>query len=141
MWAELIPLFGTFTSAVLSAADAEGYPASVRTSITPDTTRQVVGVNVPAALELAPGPAALLMHSHNEQLWDLRIVMVRGVLELNGSEWCFRPLAIASGVEQGGLAAARMVLACRKSARIYLQKRGLTRPIIPWNKLNAIKYS
>lgn len=139
MWAELTPSLGAFPSAVLTARDGDGYPASVRTPMAPDAARQVVGVEVPAHLGLRPGPASLLLHSHDEQLWGLRIILVRGALERTGDGWAFRPTALASGAESGGLAAVRMLLSCRKSAAAYLRKRGLARPAVPWGRLNAVK--
>lgn len=139
MWAELTPFLGAFPSAVLSACDEAGYPASMRTPLVPDTARQLVGVEVPAHMELRPGPASLLLHSHNEQLWDLRILVVRGALERDGEGWVFRPTAIASGADTGAMAVLRMLRGCRKSARAYLEKRGLARPAVPWARLIAVK--
>src|SRR5688572_23158057 len=110
MWTRLTPLLGAFPSAVLNACDADGYPASVRTPLALDDVRQLVAVRVPAHLGLRPGPASLLLHSHSEQLWDLRIILVRGALELADDRWTFRPLSIPSG-DMGGLAVVGMLLA------------------------------
>ena len=139
MWAKLMPLFGAFSSAVLTAIDADGYPASVRTALAPDESRQVIGVTGAEQVELRAGPASLLLHSHNEQLWDLQIVLLRGVLEPDGAGWIFRPLAIAVGADEGGLAVLRMLQGCRRTASAYLRKRNLPRPLVPWAKLKAIK--
>lgn len=139
MWAKLTPLFGAFPSAVLTAMDADSYPASVRTPLAPDELRQVVGLAGVEQLELRAGPASLLLHSHDERLWDLRIVLLRGALEHDGAGWIFRPLSIAAGADTSGLAVVRMLRNCRRAASAYLRKRGLARPVVPWAKLKAIK--
>jgi hypothetical protein len=138
MWSELMLILRSFSSAVLSARDADGYPASVRTAVSPDASRQVVAVRVPAYVELQPGPASLLLHSHNEQLWDFRSHTMRGALERDGDGWIFRPAPTALRADSGGLAVVRELLACRRAAKSYLRKRGLTRPTVPWGKLRAL---
>ncbi|MBC8076893.1 MAG: hypothetical protein H7Y32_12515, partial [Chloroflexales bacterium] len=73
MWDELKQQGDRFTSAVLSARDADGYPASVRTTCTFDDGQRLVRVDVPADVALQAGPASLLFRSHDEQLWSLQI--------------------------------------------------------------------
>lgn len=138
MWSELTSILSTFSSAVLSARDADGYPASVRTAVRPDAGREVVGVGVLSDVDLQPGPASLLLHSHNEQLWDFRSHSMRGSLERDGDRWIFRPAPTPLRAGSDGLAMARELLACRKAAAAYLRKRGITRPAVPWERLRAL---
>jgi hypothetical protein len=119
---------------VLTARDAAGYPVSVRTPVQVDDTRHELYVKVAPGAEPESGPASLLFHQHNEQLWDLQIVFVRGELTHTSDGWVFRPQPLAPPPN-----ALRMILNCRKTARAYLRKRGLDRPSIPWERLKAIK--
>jgi hypothetical protein len=134
MWDNVKHQVKSFASAVLIMRDATGYPVSVRTPCVIDDQRQELGVTVPATVDAHAGPASLLLHAHNEQLWDLRIVVVRGELVRNGDAWIFRPLPLTSDPS-----AFRMILNCRKAAKAYVRKRGLDRPAIPWARLKAIK--
>ena len=81
MWPELLRRLPRFPSAVLTGLDASGRPVSVRCQPTPDQQAQVLRVAIPDGLELAPGPAGLLCHHHDEQLWRLNSFLVRGGLE------------------------------------------------------------
>ncbi len=134
MWHKLKHHINAFGSAVLSARDADGYPLSVRTAFHADNVRHELRVEVPTSVEVQPGPASLLWHQHNEQLWDLRIVVVRGELANTGNGWVFRPQPLTPSPN-----ALRMILNCRKAAQAYLGKHGLARPPIPWDRLKAIK--
>jgi hypothetical protein len=134
MWDKLKHQVSTFGSAVLTAHDANGYPMSVRTAVYADNDRHELRVEVPATAEVQSGSASLLFHQHNAQLWNLRIVLVRGELTSTGNAWVFRPQPLAPSPH-----ALRAILNCRKTATAYLRKRGLARPPIPWGRLKAIK--
>ncbi len=134
MWDKLKHQAGTFPSAVLTSRDADGYPVSVRTSFSTDDARHELRVTLPPTVDAQPGPASLLFHQHNEQLWNLRIVLVRGELANTGHGWVFRPQPLMPSPN-----ALRMILHCRKTAQAYLRLRGLARPSIPWDRLKAIK--
>lgn len=139
MWDSLKRQGGAFTSAVLNGRDADGYPASVRTAFTFDDAQQAVRVTVPAEAALQAGVASLLFHSHDEQLWDQQIVLVRGELVRAADGWLFRPLTFSLDNAAGGLAMLRLMLKLRKTAGAYLKKRGVARPAVPWARLNALK--
>ena len=82
MWAEITKHLYQFESAVLSGLDEEGYPFSVRCRPYPDTSGpEVLTVWLPPGTPIRPGPASLLCHSHDENLWNLKSFLVRGVLE------------------------------------------------------------
>lgn len=141
MWDEINEHLPSFESAVLSALDAEGYPYSVRCRPRPDRVSRVLKVRLPAGIPLRPGPASLLCHRHDENLWNLKSFLVRGVLEaLDGEDWNFRPEKFVPGAGIGGpMSLVRLVTGARRSTRNYLEKRGLPRPRIPWAEIRKVK--
>jgi hypothetical protein len=139
MWGEIEKYLPQFSSAVLTAVDAQGYPVSVRCQPRPDATAQILHISIPANLEMQPGPTGLLCHSHDEKLWNLKSFSVRGILEIAGDEYILRPLQILPGVGMGGpLSTMRMLFESPRKAKHYLQKRGLPQPNIPWEKIKAL---
>jgi hypothetical protein len=82
-----------------------------------------------------------LCHRHDENLWNLKSFLVRGTLARGeDGEWTFRPERCVPGAGIGGpMAMVRFVAGARKTAGRYLEKRGLPRPRIPWDAINAIK--
>jgi hypothetical protein len=130
-----------FESAVLSGLDEEGYPFSVRCRPYPDASgAEVLRVWIPANTALRSGPASLLCHSHDENLWNLKSFLVRGVLKKDAGGWSFEPGQFIPGVGIGGLPAMiRFFTGSRRNASRYLEKRGLERPSIPWDEINAAK--
>ncbi len=140
MWGEIVRLLPDFENAVLTGLDAEGYPYGVRCRPRADSTRRVIGVPLPAHAPVQVGPASLLCHAHDEELWNLRSFLVRGVLRREGEGWVFEPRAFVPGAGVGGpMGMVRFVRGSRQNAERYLKKRGLTRPSIPWNRINEIK--
>lgn len=132
-----------FDDAVLTGSDAEGYPYSVRCRPTLD--RPAAGPLEldlgPAGAALAPGPASLLCHEHDEELWNQKAFLVRGRLDRgDGGRWAFVPERFVPGVGIGGARGmARFLIGARRSAGAYLRERGLTRPRVPWHEIDAIK--
>jgi hypothetical protein len=139
MWADVRRHLRDFVSPVLTGVDGDGYPFSIRCTPKLDEAQQVLRVSLPGWTWIVPGPASLLCHAHNHLLWDLRSFMIRGTLEPAGGEtWLFRPARFVPGIGIGGLAGmARFALAKRRTARRYLERRGLTRPRIDWEQLKA----
>jgi hypothetical protein len=125
---------------VLTGIDAEGYPYSVRNRPHMDPFESILLMRLPAGIPIRPGPASLLCHSHDEYLWNLKSFLVRGALAREDGTWIFRPGRFISGAGIGGpMGMVRFVTGSRMNARRYLQKRGLPRPRIPWDEVNAIK--
>ena len=141
MFAEITEHLYQFESAVLSGLDEEGYPFSVRCRPYSDASgAEVLRVWLPPDTPLRPGPASLLCHSHDENLWNLKSFLVRGVLEKDGGGWSFEPDQFIPGIGFGGLTAMiRFFTGSRRKAGRYLSKRGLERPRIPWDEINAAK--
>lgn len=137
MWPDFRKRSAGFKSAVLTGRDAEGYPFSVRCSPSFDDARQVVRIAQVAGAKIAPGPANILFHSHDEQLWDLKMVQVLGALEQSGEAWVFRPERLVGGGD-GPWQAVQMITSSRRSAREYLAKRGLERPRLSWERIRSL---
>ena len=139
MWPEIVTRLPRYSSAVLTGLDHGGDPVSVRCQPTLDQQAHVLRVQVPAGLGMAPGPAGLLCHRHNEQLWGLRSFLLRGTLERTGQGWVFRPRQLVPGMDTTLLSNLRLLRNCRRTAKRYLAARGLRRPTIPWEHYAQLK--
>lgn len=97
-------------------------------------------LDVASGLDLQPGPASILCHSHNLFLWKLRSFLVRGSLEMVAGSYVFRPARFVPGIGVGGLAGmVRFAVSKRQAAKRYLLDRGLVRPTVPWDQLRRIQ--
>jgi hypothetical protein len=139
MWDKIVQTLPQYPSAVLTGQDAQGYPYSVRCRPQPDNTQQVLRVQLPPGAPIQPGPAGLLCHYHNDQLWDLKSFTLRGVLAQDGTSWTFRPLHLPESSGKGVVGIIRFLIKSRRDANAYLKKRGLPRPRIPWDEVEALK--
>ncbi len=137
MWADLVRHLARYPSAVLTGLDADGYPFSLRCVPEPDAAQQALRVVLPDCAPLQAGPAGLLCHYHDDQLWNQTNFVVRGTLEPAEDGWLFRPTQLIEGAG-AGMSPIRQILDGRSAARQYLAKRGLSRPRIPWEALHAI---
>ena len=140
MWAEMEKNLAAFETGVLSATDQDGYPYSVRCRPRPDSSAGgILRLDLGGGETIRPGPASLLLHSHDEELWNQKVFLILGRLEGVGEEWVFRPERPIGGM--GVRAAARMLIGARRSTAAYLKKRGLERPRIPWDEVEEVKSS
>ncbi len=132
MWAEISKKVPTFDTLVLTWLDPDGFPFSIRCRPRLDQAGQRILIDVPAGLPIQPGPAGLLGHSHNEQMWELKYFLVRGRLEEVEGAWALYPAKLFSGDAAGPLDMFKKLRQARKTSKRYLEKRGLPRPKIPW---------
>lgn len=140
MFSRIVKELGEFPNAVLTGLDPEGYPFSVRCRPESDAAAQVFRVQVPEGVPIRPGRAGLLCHKHDELLWHLRSFLVRGTLERGERGWALRPEEFVPGAGIGGvMSLVKWVLGARRDTKRYLAKRGLPRPTVPWDEINAIK--
>ena len=140
MWDEIEKHLPTFPSAVLNGLDAEGHPYSVRCRPGMERSERLLRLDLPAEPALRPGPASLLCHRHDEELWNLKSFLVRGELERDERGWAFVPEGFVPGAGMGGaLSTVRAIVEMRHSGAAYLKKRGLARPRIPWDEIEAVK--
>jgi hypothetical protein len=82
MWNERLAKLATkYPTGIVSVADNEGYPASVRLTARLDTKRRVVTFPaLPAWAQGWRGKACLLFHRHNSRLEGLRQMVLKGEL-------------------------------------------------------------
>jgi hypothetical protein len=139
MWPEITRRLPRFASAVLTGLDRDGDPVSVRCQPTLDHHAQVLRVAVPEGLGIVAGPAGLLCHHHDEQLWGLRSFLLRGTLEHSDHGWEFRPRQLVRGMDTTPLSNLRLLRNGRRTAGRYLATRGLRRPTIPWEHYAQLK--
>jgi hypothetical protein len=140
MWAEIEKYLPLFESAVLNASDGEGYPYSVRCHPEPDRPAEVLRLDLAEDVSVGPGPASLLFHSHDENLWNQKIFLLRGRLEETDDGHVFRLEKFVPSMGIGGpLGMVRTVLGMRKATAGYLDRRNLVRPRIPWAEIEVLK--
>jgi hypothetical protein len=140
MWNEILKQLPHYQSSVLTTVDASGYPASARVGVTADSARRVLVVAVPAGAEVMTGGASLVFHAHDELLWNLRSMQVRGTLVQKEQGWLFTPEHLVPGMGFTSVRGMwRFVTRARRTAAGYLAKRNLPRPRIPWQEIEACK--
>ena len=141
MWASIVRHIPSFASAVLSAIDPDGYPASVRCRPRLERAAGLLWLDLPAEPALLSGPASLLCHSHDECLGSLRSCALVGALrrDQQGAMWSFVPARFIPGAGIDGLLGGiRFVVHGRRVAAQYLARRGLNRPQVDWDELQAL---
>jgi hypothetical protein len=140
MWAEIEKHLPMFESAVLTVRDFEGYPYSVRCRAEQDRSAGFLRLDLAAGAAIRPGLGSLLFHSHDEELWNQKVFILRGRLQGEPGEWVFRPEKFVPSIGTVGIRGlARFLFDVRKSTAAYLKKRNLPRPRIPWEEIEAIK--
>ena len=131
MWNHIASQVQSYPSAVLTFVEKTGFPFSVRCNLQYDRSQQVFRVHLPDQIGIQPGPANLLCHQHDKNLWNLKSILLRGRLEQDEQGWLFWPLQFIPGM--GGIFSyVRFVIRGRRLARKYLAHRGLSRLKIPW---------
>jgi hypothetical protein len=115
-----------YSEGVVNAVDAEGRPFSVRqTNLAWDSASGTMPVKIPDILGPVAGPASFLCHFHDDNLWGLRAVLVKGRLERRGDAWVF------VGTSFDPPSPLKMMMGVKKATKKYLEKRGLD-----WPKVN-----
>lgn len=137
MWAEAAKWLGKFDEAVLTVLDADGYPVSVR--VDPrnyDATTGRLPVTLSGALAAVDGPANVLSHYHDEKLWHLNAIQIKGRIERRDGGWVFESTKFDA---PSRLAFFHFLARARTAAQKYLDKRGLKRPPINWPAVKEIQ--
>lgn len=138
MWPRIAQTVAKFQSVVVTGLDADGYPYSVRCQPKLLEAEQVIAFDLPDHPGIQPGPASLMGHTHDEQLWSLSSFLVRGALERRGAGWVLRPKQFTPGASQNPLDMVRLLVNCRRTAANYLKKRQLPRPQVNWHQIDAL---
>jgi hypothetical protein len=127
-----------YDSAVLSWVADDGFPRAARTSLTPVPDGQAFAVELPGDEPVREGPAGLLCHKHDEKLWKLSSFVATGELTSEAGQWRMTPTGFIPGAASTPAAVIRTVRGCRASAARYLERRGLSRPQVPWQAYHRI---
>ncbi|MFI9645613.1 pyridoxamine 5'-phosphate oxidase family protein [Streptomyces sp. NPDC052040] len=126
-----------FPSAVLAACDSSGAPVLARTRPVP--TDGGYAVEVPEDCAVAPGPASLLVHRHDELINHMQNALVRGVLHRTGDGWLLVPATVVEPMGSGRPSdAVRVLRRTRRATDRYLERRGLQRPRVQWDEFRAL---
>jgi hypothetical protein len=129
----------SFRDAVLTGINAQGYPVSVRCHPQIDETEHVLRVRLPADIQILPGPAGLLCHSHDEKLWNLKSFALQGTLEHQEDISLFHVQRFLPGMNMAGAPGPLTTLMhARRTMKQILRKRGLPQPSIPWDQLKQL---
>jgi hypothetical protein len=130
VWADAAKWLSEFGEAVLTVIDMHGYPVSVRVDPQAfDATTGQLSAALPDALHPTEGPAGLMCHYHDEKLWAIKLMQIKGRLEKRDGEWTFVSTTFNAPSK---LAFVSFITAARSSAQHYLDKRGLSRPDVDW---------
>ena len=141
MWSEAAKRLADYYEVVVTALDAAGYPVSIRQAAPrygPATGE--FAIQWPSGLAVTEGPATLLCHSHDEKLWNIRQLQIKGRLECRAGQWVFvstdfrPPPASQLGIFM------RLARDMHKSGKRYLDRRGLEKPTVNWEALNALRH-
>lgn len=145
MWTELVRQLQRYPTAVLTVIDQAGYPLSIRCHPQIDRDAQVLRITLAPGIDaMRPGPASILCHAHDEKLWRLTNMLVRGTIELapnTGDTWLFFPRRLIRGQSRSPIYFVRTLVASRRAARRYLALRGISRPSIPWRPIHKARAS
>jgi hypothetical protein len=137
MWAEAAKWLNKFDEAVLTGVDAEGYPVSIRVNPRDyDATTGTLTASFPAALPVAEGPANVLAHTHDEKMWHLNMIQIKGRLESRDGGWVFQSTNFNAPSK---LAFVEFLRGISAAANKYLDKRGLKRPPVNWSAVKEIQ--
>jgi hypothetical protein len=95
-----------------------------------------LAASLPSELRAVEGPANLLCHYHDEKMWNIQAVGIKGrVVERDGT-WVFQSTDFNAPSK---LAILSFVKNARTSAQKYLDKRGLKRPAVNWDAIKEIQ--
>jgi hypothetical protein len=141
VWSEAASELAKFPEAVLTALDPAGYPVSVRQwAPRYDPATGEFTISWPSNLPVAEGPAMVLCHCHDENLWNIQQLQIKGRLERRADRWVFastdfrRPPRSQLGVFW------RLARDMRRAGRRYLDRRGLQMPTVNWKALQALRH-
>jgi hypothetical protein len=138
VWAEAAKWLTKFPDVVVTAVDAEGYPISIRqTAPRYDAGTGQMPIAWPPEVAVAEGPATVLCHSHDEKLWNIKAMQIKGRLERCAGDWIFTSTSFTPPSNML-ITIWRASRTGRKAARRYLDKRGLAAPAVNWDAVDEL---
>jgi hypothetical protein len=78
----------------------------------------------------------VLAHSHDEKMWHLNMIQIKGRLESRDGGWVFQSTNFDA---PGKLAFVQFLRNNSTAAQKYLDKRGLQRPPINWSAVKEVQ--
>lgn len=140
MWRLAAESLTRFPEVIVTAMNNEGYPVSVRQrSPRYDARTGEMPVRIPESVAVAAGPANVLAHYHDENLWNLHMMQIKGYLEKRHEDWVFVSTAFTP-LAQGQLRSLwQMAKAMRRGSRRYLAIRRLDRPRVNWAVIKRLQ--
>jgi hypothetical protein len=140
MWHLVAKSLSRFPDVIVTAMSIRGYPVSVmQRSPRYDATTGEMPVLIPESVDVVPGPANVLAHYHDENLWNLQMMRIKGRLEKRHGDWIFVSTAFTPPPGEGLKSRWRMATAMRRTSRRYLATRGLERPRVNWAVLKRLQ--
>jgi hypothetical protein len=140
MWDEILDALEAHDSALLTGYDEHGFPFSVRCTPMADRKNRRLTIELPASADIQAGRASILMHSHNEELWDLVQFLIRGTLVKASQGHYFVPAStIGSPRKASGLEAIKTLRTVRRRGNAYLKHRNIDRPQVPWDDIHRLQ--
>ncbi|MCM4081130.1 pyridoxamine 5'-phosphate oxidase family protein [Paractinoplanes hotanensis] len=130
-------VLSAYPTAVLAACDASGAPTLMRTTVT--STANGYQVAAPARFPDMTGPGSLLVHRHDDRLDNIHNAVVVGSLDDEGLLRPSRLIEPAGRLGGGPADLLRTMRNLRGTTNRYLDRRGLTRPAIPWPAYRMIR--
>jgi hypothetical protein len=91
---------------------------------------------LPDELRAVEGSANLLCHYHDEKMWNIQAITVKGGFARRDGAWVFSSTAFDAPSK---LALLSFIKGARTSAHRYLDKRGLARPRVDWVAIKEIQ--
>ncbi len=133
MWRLAAESLIRFPEVIVTAMSNEGYPVSVRQrSPRYDGRTGEMPVRIPESVAVAAGPANILAHYHDEKLWNLHMMQIKGYLEKRQEDWVFVSTAFTPPAQGQLRSLWQMAKAMRSGSRRYLAMRRLERPRVNW---------
>lgn len=139
MWDDAAKWLAKFPELVLTALGPDGYPVSVRqTAPRYDPIAGQFPVDWPPGLEISEGPASVLCHYHDEELWNMTAIQIKGRLERRGRSWIFISAEFRPPPRSRLVSLWNFSKTSRRNGRRYLDKRGLKRLDINWDAIEEL---
>lgn len=123
--------------AVLSGVEPSGYPVSFTCRPRPARAGTSLVLDRPRWVELGDGPASLSGHVHDDEMWNMREFLAKGSVRTAGASVEFTPSTFVWLVS--GKVSLSFLRRTRRAAAGYLWRRGLPRPRVPWDVIDAAK--
>lgn len=140
MWSDAAAEFARFPEAVVTALDPHGYPVSVRQRAPRyDPATGEFTVRWPSDLPAVAGQAVALCHFHDENLWKIRQMQIKGRLERRSDGWVFTSTRFRRPPRSRLAVFWRLARDMHSAGSRYLAQRGLEMPRVNFEALRALR--